>query len=87
MIGASERLVLFSGFLYILLHANRLSVVIVWAFFLAMQLTTVRLDICIYQICISTKLQAGCSYIQAIEAYVSLNNPKSILSLALRLLS
>jgi len=44
MIGTSERLVLFSVFLYILLCVNRLSVVIVWAFFLAMRLTTVSLD-------------------------------------------
>jgi len=43
MIGASEKLVLFSIFLYILLCVNRHSVV-VWVFLLATQLTTVSLD-------------------------------------------
>jgi len=44
MIGASGWLVLFSIFLYILVHINRLSVAIAWVFFLATRFTTVSLD-------------------------------------------
>jgi len=43
MIGASERLVLFSIF-FILLRINKLLVVVAWVFFLATLLNTVNLD-------------------------------------------
>jgi len=53
MIGPSERLILLSIF-FILLRVNRLLVVIVWAFFLVMQLTTVSLDLYVYFIIVHT---------------------------------